>query len=105
METELRERIERRLEAERDRLESQLDGLGEHRAPSVEGDEGAAEREQAELDDREADARRQLDEVEAAFDRLADDTIQVCDQCGREIPEERLLTEPTTILCPVCADT
>jgi sigma-B regulation protein RsbU (phosphoserine phosphatase) len=64
------------LLARRDRLESAL-----QRSPGV------------------ADARRLLDEVDAALRRMDDGSYGLCDVCGERIEPERLLTDPLVRVC------
>lgn len=60
----------------------------------------ASETFERELDEGlEADAERQLRDVEAALGRLEDGTYGTCDVCGKPIPEERLEAIPWTTLC------
>lgn len=50
---------------------------------------------------------RQLDEIEridVARARLREGEINVCDECGCEIPFERLLVEPTATRCVPCQE-
>lgn len=46
-----------------------------------------------------ADAERELAEVEAAFDRLAEGRYGACEWCGQPIPAERLEAMPATRFC------
>lgn len=48
-------------------------------------------------------ARRQLEEIGAATDRLAAGRYGVCERCGAPIPEERLIARPAVALCLRCA--
>lgn len=47
-------------------------------------------------------ARRQLEEVEAALARVDDGTYGVCERCGRPIPAARLEARPTARTCVTC---
>jgi RNA polymerase-binding transcription factor DksA len=48
-------------------------------------------------------ARRQLQEVAAAQDRLDDRSYGTCEVCGRQIGTDRLLVRPTARTCISCA--
>jgi DnaK suppressor protein len=49
------------------------------------------------------DARRHLDELERAIDRLAADAYGGCLSCGEPIAQERLIAEPAVRTCVTCA--
>ena len=60
----------------------------------------ASETFERELDEGlEADAVRQLRQVEAALARLENGTYGTCEVCGKAIPEERLEAIPWATLC------
>ena len=60
----------------------------------------ASETYERELDEGlEADATRQLREVEEALARIEDGTYGTCAACGKEIGDERLEAVPWTTLC------
>ena len=62
--------------------------------------DSASETYERELDEGlEADATRQLREVEEALERIEAGTYGTCVACGREIAEERLEAVPWTKLC------
>jgi len=48
-----------------------------------------------------AQAEAELVEVHHALERLANGTYGICEVCGREIDDERLLAEPATRYCLV----
>ncbi len=48
-------------------------------------------------------ARRHLDEVDAALERVHDGTYGSCASCGRSIAEERLEARPVARTCMACA--
>jgi RNA polymerase-binding transcription factor DksA len=50
-----------------------------------------------------ADARRQLDDVDAALTRIANGTYGRCEVCDRVIPAERLRARPAATTCVVHA--
>lgn len=106
------ERARRLLEAERDRLESLLAAMertiqGDLEAPREElsradqhpADEATELFEQERDLGLEQDLRRQLGEVDAAFERLGEGTYGICEACGRPIGDERLEAVPTARLC------
>ena len=46
--------------------------------------------------------RKLISKIEEAFARLEDDTYGLCESCGEEIGEERLIARPVTTLCFDC---
>lgn len=54
------------------------------------------------LDNR---GRRAIEDIDAALDRIADETFGMCVDCEEEIPVERLRVIPTAIRCIECAST
>lgn len=52
------------------------------------------------LDNR---GRRAIEDIDAALDRIADETFGMCVDCEEEIPVERLRVIPTAIRCVECA--
>lgn len=52
------------------------------------------------LDNR---GRRAIEDIDAALDRIADDTFGMCVDCEEEIPVERLRVIPTAVRCVECA--
>ena len=51
-----------------------------------------------------AQARRHLDEINAAMVRLEDGSYGVCESCGRSIPLARLRARPQATRCISCAE-
>ncbi|MCS0580519.1 TraR/DksA family transcriptional regulator [Massilia pinisoli] len=45
-----------------------------------------------------------LHEIDAAIGRLDSGAIGICESCGREIPEARLLATPTVRTCIACQE-
>lgn len=81
---------------------SMLDETGELMSSSADNHlaDTASETYQRELDEGlEADARRQLQDIDAALGRLEAGTYGVCEVCGQEIDPERLEAVPTATLC------
>lgn len=48
--------------------------------------------------------QRELDEIDAAMQRLGAGTYGVCAACGRGIPHDRLRARPMAALCVACAE-
>lgn len=46
-----------------------------------------------------------LSQIEAALERVEDNTYGECEECGSKIPKERLTAIPYTALCVKCAST
>jgi DnaK suppressor protein len=46
--------------------------------------------------------RRLLKKINEALERMAEGTFGVCEECGEEIGEKRLLARPVTTLCVNC---
>ena len=59
--------------------------------------------ERAQVDALAKQARRHLDEIEAALDRLREGTYGICSRCGGEVPPERLEVRPVARSCVRCA--
>ncbi|MEV8273096.1 TraR/DksA C4-type zinc finger protein [Microbacterium sp. NPDC077184] len=55
------------------------------------------------LEGLRAEVDRELAEIDAAFDRVADGTYGICRDCGRAIPVGRLEVRPTADRCVTCA--
>lgn len=56
----------------------------------------------AKLDDR---GKREIEEIDAALRRLAEDRYGVCTGCAQPIPFERLRAIPATLHCIACTET
>jgi RNA polymerase-binding transcription factor DksA len=50
----------------------------------------------------EADLEHSLGEVEAALERISNETYGTCQNCGEEIPEDRLKAYPAATTCMKC---
>lgn len=59
--------------------------------------------ERSQLDALARQARTNLTEIDAAFERLDRGTYGTCESCGRAIGEGRLEARPTARLCIGCA--
>jgi len=62
--------------------------------------EDRAARTLAQLDDR---AKHEIEEIDAALQRIAERQYGICEGCGENIAEERLRAMPTARLCVDCA--
>jgi len=51
------------------------------------------------IKDRE---RKLIPKIKEALERLEDGSYGICEECGEEISEERLLARPVTTLCIKC---
>jgi DnaK suppressor protein len=103
-----------RLQAERGRAEARVADLKQELAAIAEttsevpDDEHDAEGstvgyERARMQALLVRAERALAELAAAGDRLDRGTYRRCEQCGQEIPAERLAALPATRRCVACA--
>lgn len=52
----------------------------------------------------EHELKNRLDEILKAQEKLKTGHYGICDKCGQEIPEERLLAVPMTSFCINCAE-
>jgi len=59
--------------------------------------------ERAQLSTMVVQARKRLDEIEAALGRLSTSTYGLCERCGCAIADERLAVLPMTRHCLACA--
>src|SRR6185312_4120540 len=100
---------ERAAAAERvDALAAQVAALAEQQALTTHDDEHDPEGvtigfERAQLLGLLAGARRDLDAIERAAQRLAEGTYGQCLRCGAPIPAERLEALPAAETCLACA--
>jgi len=88
-------------------LEEQLDDIAHARKDANSDDEHDPEGATLAFDRAQAavlaaDARHQLEEIDAAAARLDDGTYGRCERCGRAIPPARLAARPTARLCVDC---
>ena len=110
-------RMKETLEAERARVVSAIENLRNENPGTVEeetGDEtwdqhladAATAMHDRELDYGIADSEQQLlEEIDAALQRIEDDTYGTCSNCGKSISPERLEALPWATLCIDCAKT
>lgn len=96
------------LEAERERLNSELSDLGYGSAESMDYDQNFADTSQVTAERGEAEAlagelTSTLEEVEAALGRLEDGTYGTCERCGEVIGADRLDAMPMARFCMACA--
>jgi len=97
-----------RLAAERESLAAQLDAVTPATERSGEYDENFADSAQVAAEQGESRAlagtlREQLDEVDAALDRLDKGTYGLCLRCGQPVGDDRLAAMPATRYCINCA--
>jgi len=91
------------LEAERDRLATQIDNLepgSDHTtADDNFADSGQVAAEKGEYQALSAQLQAELDEVESALQKLDDGTYGVCETCGKPIAPARLEAKPAARYC------
>lgn len=95
------------LNAERERIREQLEGLG-HDGAHDSFDDGFADSGQVTAERGEVEALTQslleaLDEVDRALAKLDDGTYGRCEGCGQRIADARLRAVPTARRCIECA--
>lgn len=59
--------------------------------------------ERSQIDALARSARAELEEVDAAYERIAAGTYGVCEGCGQAVPLARLRVRPTARTCVACA--
>ena len=101
-------------QTQRDELTRQRDEIGrrirqlEHRERRETGDDqtdNAHEWENADVRDAElAEAMDELQGIDEALKRIAQDTYGICERCGEPIAEGRLDALPAAVLCIACAE-
>lgn len=104
-----------RLLAERERLEHEVEEFEEEFSLSMEDatDENTYDQHMAdvaapmytrELDmSLEGNARRMIEKIDRALEKLEEGTYGVCDNCGQPIGEGRLEVAPHATLCIECS--
>lgn len=99
------------LDKERERLVHQLQELGATESGDLTGevqfgdgfaDAGAATAERTEVIGLVDSLKTQLDDVDAALERIADGSYGTCANCGNEIGAARLEARPASIYCLDC---
>ena len=99
------------LEAERERLVHQLAELGADESGDLTGemdfgdafaDAGAATAERTETLGIVENLKHQLDDVNAALDKITAGTYGTCESCGKDIGAARLEFRPMSVLCVDC---
>ena len=96
-----------RVVAMRADLESELEAIAESTA-SVPDDEHDPEGstvgyERARVSALLARAHEEIEDLEAALERVAGETYERCESCGAEIGRERLVALPSATRCVACA--
>lgn len=111
MNKKMTEQYKKKLLAEKTDLETQLSGIG-RRDPSVRGgweattgdmqvnpsDENEVADKLEELEENTGivnQLEKQLEEVQAALDRIEKGTYGICEVCGQPIEEDRLMANPS----------
>ncbi|MDP2736100.1 MAG: TraR/DksA C4-type zinc finger protein [bacterium] len=117
MNNEATEQVKQKLEERKKNLEKELSGFAV-KDPDVQGDwdtkyprtqEGGLEEAAGEVEEYstklhiEFSLENQLKEVNAALGRIVKGTWGICEKCGKEIAEERLLAMPESRYCTECA--
>lgn len=99
------------LEEERKRLVHQLGELGADESGDLTGemdfgdafaDAGAATAERTETLGIVENLKHQLDDVNAALDKITAGTYGTCESCGKDIGAARLEFRPMSVLCVDC---
>jgi DnaK suppressor protein len=90
-------------------IEAQLAGIRIARSGANDDDEHDPEgstlsTEWSRAEGQRTDARRELEELDAARERLAAGTYGLCASCGDPIPTGRLQVLPAATLCVPCAE-
>ena len=88
------------LESPRDEADRELSAYDNHPA-----DYGAEMYERSKDMGLLETTRQQILEIEEAQKAIAAGTYGICQSCGRQIPEARLLALPSTVLCVRCKRT
>ena len=101
-------------QARHDELTRQREEIGrrirqlEHNERRETGDgqtDNAHEWENADVREAElAEAMDELNGVDEALQRIAQDTYGICERCGEPIAEGRLEAQPAAVLCIACAE-
>ncbi len=105
--------LEKKLLQERERVQGLMQAETEHRSSLSEtgdlerygnhpGDEGTETFEKEKSLALQSNLQIILDEVEHALHKLEAGTYGTCDECGAEIPYERLEVRPQAALCVRC---
>lgn len=90
-------------------IEAQLAGIRVARSNANDDDEHDPEgstlsTEWSRAEGRRSDALRELADLDAAMERIADGSYGHCSSCGDPIPLERLRLLPAVTLCVPCAN-
>ena len=95
------------MEARREELTKRLSGIKKDvtRRASADWSEQAQERENDEVIDALGnEARAELNLINKALDRMANEDFGFCEACGGEIAPARLIAMPYANLCITCAE-
>jgi len=100
------EALKRQLEAERDRIRSEIEELDRRLEVKPDYSLGAGDPAVYQWEFNLAlrqQTLEKLEDIEDALARMADNRYGKCLKCGREIEEERLEVLPSAALCIRCA--
>lgn len=97
-----RERVEELIRAESERRTSMNAGANQERYGNHPGDEGSETFEKEKSLAIQSNLQVILDEVDHALRKFEAGTYGLCDECGKEIPFERLEIRPQATLCVQC---
>lgn len=105
--SEIRERLERRRDELRARLDALASDTGRAGHPlDPDFAEQAVERETEEVNDAlDAAGREELAAIKRALEHIDNDDYGICAKCGKDIPPQRLEILPFSDRCVACADT
>jgi DnaK suppressor protein len=99
-----RDEVTRRLAALTEDFEGVVAASRDTNADDEHDPEGATIAfERAQVDAMVREARRQLEEIDAAIQRVAAGNYGTCEVCGEPIPSGRLEARPTSRTCVGCA--
>jgi|SRR5579862_1351141 len=99
---EERQRVEELVQAENDRRSALTETSDQERYGNHPGDEGSETFEKEKSLAMQSNLEVILEEVEHALHKLDAGTYGRCDECGNEIPYERLEVRPQATLCVQC---
>lgn len=101
------EKIREQLESRKKEVLIRLERITQNVTSRLEADseEQVVVRENQEvLDDLGNMARKELDQINGALNRIESGDYGVCIDCGVEIPEPRLIANPFALRCVACEE-
>lgn len=99
---EERERIEELMRAESERRAILTESADQERYGNHPGDEGSETFEKEKSLAMQGNLQVIMDEVDHALHKFEAGTYGQCDECGKQIPYERLEVRPQATLCVAC---